>query len=76
MNVLTEFERGEGLFNIYLNSQSASLSGYEFLLKRKQGNPFRYWNIIRFWECPPTPPLGPTLTLTYHLGQNVGLGEG
>ena len=25
---------------------------------------------------PPTPPLKPTLTLTSHLGQNVGLGKG
>jgi len=27
-------------------------------------------------NCPPTPPLTATLTLTSHLGQNVGLGEG
>ena len=27
-------------------------------------------------NCPPTPPLSQHLTLTSHLGQNVGLGEG
>ena len=27
-------------------------------------------------NCPPTPPLKPTLTLTSHLGQNVDSGEG
>ena len=27
-------------------------------------------------NCPPTPPLSQHLTLTSHLGQNVGLGKG
>ena len=39
------------------------------------------WNrgiIIRFWETAhlPLPSPNPTLTLTSHLGKNVGLGEG
>ena len=32
--------------------------------------------IIRFWETATYPSPKPTLTLTYHLGKNVGLGEG
>ena len=31
---------------------------------------------LRFWELPTYPFPKPTLTLTSHLGQNVGLGEG
>ena len=31
---------------------------------------------IRFWKLPTYPSLKPTLTLTCHLWQNVGLGEG
>ena len=32
-------------------------------------------NTIRFWETTHLPLPEPTLTLTTHLGQNVGLGE-
>ena len=32
--------------------------------------------IKRFWEKPTYPSPQPTLTLTFHSGQNVGLGEG
>ena len=34
------------------------------------------WIIIRFWELPTYPSPEPTLTLTSHLGQNVGFEEG
>ena len=35
------------------------------------------WGIIkRFWKLPTYPSPNPTLKLTSHLGQNVGLGEG
>ena len=39
---------------------------------------FRQVSLIRLEnvKLPSHPPLSPTLTLTSHLGQNVGLGEG
>ena len=39
---------------------------------------FSFGIIMRFWETAhlPLPSPKPTLTLTSHLGQNVGLGEG
>ena len=36
----------------------------------------RVYIIIRFWKLPTFPSPKPTLTLTYHLGKNVGLGKG